>query len=207
MWTPSYARAKRTLDLLGGVTALAITSPLWLAIAVAIKAGDGGPVLFAQTRSGENGRPFTMYKFRSMRHGSATDVAYATPQWSDGVPGDFLFKSPDADPRVTPVGACLRRLSLDELPQLLNVVRGEMSLVGPRPELPAIASHYNDEQRLRLAVKPGLTGWAQVTGRSTHSHREKIAADLYYVDHASLAMDLQILVRTIAVTLTRQGAY
>jgi lipopolysaccharide/colanic/teichoic acid biosynthesis glycosyltransferase len=117
-----------------------------------------------------------------------------------GVPDEFVFKtSGAADARITRVGGWLRRTSLDEVPQFINVLRGEMSLVGPRPELLSIAERYSPEQARRLSVLPGVTGWAQVTGRAAHSHGEKVAADLYYVDHASVAMDLLILGRTIMV--------
>lgn len=202
------ASTKRALDV--GVSSLALTvlSPLLLALAILIRFDDGGPALFRQQRAGQHGRPFTIYKFRSMPVASSTTAHFDPTEWTHGVPDDFTFKSPSAgDGSFTRWGPLLRRTSLDELPQLLNVLRGDMSLVGPRPELPSIAERYDAVQARRLVVKPGLTGWAQVNGRATSNHGAKIAADLYYVERASLALDLKIVVRTALLILTGKGAF
>ncbi|HEY6563685.1 MAG TPA: sugar transferase, partial [Pirellulaceae bacterium] len=147
---------------------------------IAIRRGMGKPVLFSQLRSGQNGRPFVLHKFRTMRN----------PEGSEGNAAD------DAQ-RLTPLGAWLRRYSLDELPQFWNVLRGDMSLVGPRPLLTRYLERYSAEQRRRLESRPGLTGWAQINGRNALTWEEKFACDVWYVEHQSWGLDLQILVRTL----------
>jgi lipopolysaccharide/colanic/teichoic acid biosynthesis glycosyltransferase len=205
----SYATGKRALDVVGALLALAVLSPLLLVVAVAIRLDDGGPVLFRQPRAGRGGEVFHMLKFRTMRvAGEFARGDVDTSGWVDGVPDDFVFKtSSSSTSRVTRVGVLLRRTSLDELPQLVNVLTGSMSLVGPRPEILPIVRHYNADQARRLLVKPGLTGWAQVTGRAAHDHGAKMAADRYYVEHASLALDLRIIGRTLLVTLRGGEAF
>jgi exopolysaccharide biosynthesis polyprenyl glycosylphosphotransferase len=183
--------------------ALVMLSPVFLALAVAIKATDSGPALFAQTRVGKNGRPFKMYKFRTMVVDAEQRLAELRARNEfDGV----LFKMRH-DPRITAVGARLRKWSLDELPQLINVVRGEMSLVGPRPALPSETALYANHVRRRLAVKPGMTGMWQVNGRSDLSWEESVRLDLRYVENWSFALDLHILWKTISVMLAGSGAY
>jgi exopolysaccharide biosynthesis polyprenyl glycosylphosphotransferase len=183
--------------------ALVLLSPLLLGIALAVKLADGGPVLFLQTRVGVHGRPFTMVKFRSMTVDADRRLeAVRTENFSDGL----LFKARN-DPRVTPVGRWLRQFSLDELPQLLNVLTGSMSLVGPRPPLPTEVERYDDSVRRRLLVKPGLTGLWQISGRSDLPWEEAVRLDLRYVENWSLAIDLLILWRTGRAVLSRSGAY
>jgi exopolysaccharide biosynthesis polyprenyl glycosylphosphotransferase len=183
-----------------GLVALA---PLLVAIAVAIRRCDPGPALFTQIRVGRDGEPFKIFKFRTMVADAEARLAEVRAQSDcDGV----LFKM-RCDPRVTAVGARLRRWSLDELPQLFNVVRGEMSLVGPRPALPLEAAEYADHVRRRLVVKPGMTGMWQVSGRSDLSWEESVRLDLRYVENWSLALDLQILWKTFSVILRGAGAY
>jgi len=185
-------------------------SPLLLGISILIKLTDRGPVMFRQLRAGRDGVPFEILKFRTMTHAPAVGAVVAGDgyDWTDGVPEDFVFKtSGDREQMITPVGLILRRWSLDELPQFLNVWRGDMSLVGPRPELLTIAACYSAEQRRRLHVRPGITGWAQVNGRSGIDHGRKIAADLYYVDHASLRLELRILAKTVGVALSGRHAH
>ena len=183
--------------------ALLALSPLMLAIAFAIRLSDKGPVLFTQTRVGKDGRTFKIYKFRTMVVDAEARLAELRQKNEfDGV----LFKI-RSDPRITAVGARLRKWSLDELPQLFNVLLGEMSLVGPRPALPDEAARYADHVRRRLVVKPGLTGMWQVNGRSDLSWDETVRLDLRYVENWSLALDLQILWKTIAVIFRGSGAY
>jgi exopolysaccharide biosynthesis polyprenyl glycosylphosphotransferase len=183
--------------------ALVMLLPVFLALAAAIKATDSGPALFAQTRVGKNGRPFKMYKFRTMVVDAEQRLAELRARNEvDGV----LFKMRH-DPRITAVGARLRKWSLDELPQLINVFRGEMSLVGPRPALPSETALYANHVRRRLAVKPGMTGMWQVNGRSDLSWEESVRLDLRYVENWSFALDLHILWKTISVMFQGSGAY
>jgi lipopolysaccharide/colanic/teichoic acid biosynthesis glycosyltransferase len=165
--------------------------------------GDGRPIFFRQMRVGENGRLFSMLKFRTMvRNAEQMQAAVARQDEH----GNLVHKSKD-DPRVTPVGRFLRRFSLDELPQLLNVVRGDMSLVGPRPEMPYLVEKYQPWQRKRFAVPPGMTGWWQVNGRGDRPMHLNTEDDLYYIDHYSIALDLQILLKTVWVVLIGRGSY
>jgi exopolysaccharide biosynthesis polyprenyl glycosylphosphotransferase len=187
---------------LGGALML-VASPVLVAAAVAVKLSSRGPVLFRQTRIGVDGRRFTMLKFRSMvvdAEQRRADLAHL----SEG--NEMLFKLRD-DPRVTRVGSVLRRFSLDELPQLINVVRGDMSLVGPRPPLPEEVAMYSADATRRLRVRPGLTGLWQVSGRSDLSWEESLRLDLRYVDNWSIALDVSILWRTWRAVLHGSGAY
>lgn len=178
-------------------------SPVMLLIAMTIRLSDKGPALFTQTRVGKGGQPFKIYKFRTMVVDAEARLAEVlTKNESDGV----LFKI-RKDPRVTRIGARLRKWSLDELPQLINVLRGEMSLVGPRPALPAEAADYAAHVRRRLVVKPGLTGMWQVNGRSDLSWEETVRLDLRYVENWSFVLDLQILWKTFSVIFRGAGAY
>ncbi len=204
----AYLLGKRCVDILLSASALAVLAPTLAVIAIVIRLHEAGPVLFWQPRVGKDGRIFRLAKFRTMSPGLADVGELDTSSWVDGVPDDFVFKTAHSSAhRVTPIGRRLRRTSLDELPQLLNVLAGDMSLVGPRPEIVPIVERYSAEQRQRLSMKPGLTGWAQVTGRDKHDHGHKMAADRYYVQHASMQLDLQILVRTVWVALRGREAY
>ena len=172
----------RALDVAGAAIGLALGSPLLAAAALAIKLEDGGPVLFRQTRIGRDGVDFELLKLRTMVVDAENQGAgYAVDR---------------GDTRITRVGRLLRKTSVDELPQLWNVVRGEMSLIGPRPTLRYQVERYTDRQRRRLAVRPGLTGWAQIHGRATLPWAERIELDLWYVEHRSPRVDLKILLRT-----------
>jgi exopolysaccharide biosynthesis polyprenyl glycosylphosphotransferase len=182
---------------------LLVFSPLMLGIALGVRLCDKGPALFTQVRVGKDARPFKIYKFRTMVVDAEARLAELREENEfDGV----LFKI-RKDPRITPLGARLRKWSLDELPQLFNVLLGEMSLVGPRPALPDEAARYADHVRRRLVVKPGLTGMWQVNGRSNLSWDETVRLDLRYVENWSLALDLQILWKTLPVIFRRSGAY
>jgi lipopolysaccharide/colanic/teichoic acid biosynthesis glycosyltransferase len=177
--------------------------PVFLVIAVLVKVTGPGPVLFRQTRVGKDGAEFRMLKFRTMVHDAEQLKNELTTQnETDGV----LFKI-KSDPRVTRVGSCLRRYSLDELPQLINVMLGEMSLVGPRPPLPEEAAQYGRVVRRRLVVKPGMTGLWQISGRSDLAWDEAVRLDLQYVENWSLALDMLILWKTVAAVIRGSGAY
>jgi exopolysaccharide biosynthesis polyprenyl glycosylphosphotransferase len=194
---------KGGLDRAVAALALVLLAPALLTIAVAVKVTSPGPVLYRQERVGVNGQAFTMLKFRSMVVDADRQVdALKAQNISDGL----LFKM-RVDPRVTPVGRVLRRLSLDELPQLLNVLGGSMSLVGPRPPLPGEVARYDTSVSRRLLVKPGLTGLWQISGRSDLPWEESVRLDLRYVENWSLAMDLLILVKTVRAVVSSSGAY
>ncbi len=173
------------------------------AIALWIRLDSPGPVLFRQTRVGQKGQPFRIFKFRTMTADAEEVLAQLVDFDRLTTPA---FKIPN-DPRVTRAGRFLRRWSLDELPQLFNVLRGEMSLVGPRPEEVALVSRYTDDQRRRLAVKPGMTGPMQVNGRGDLPFDERLALELDYIDRYSLRKDLAILIRTLPAVLSGRGAY
>jgi len=195
--------AKRLFDLAITLPLLALCAPIFPLIALAIRLDSPGPALFQQKRVGENGQVFGMWKFRTMVQNADAllpQVVQRTPN------GQIIHKRPD-DPRVTRVGRFLRRFSLDELPQLWNVLKGEMSLVGPRPELPWLVDRYEGWQRKRFAVPPGMTGWWQVSGRSDRPMHLHVEDDLYYIQNYSIWLDLRILWRTIGVVLSGRGAY
>jgi sugar transferase EpsL len=180
--------AKRALDLVVALAGLVLIAPILVATALAVRIGLGRPVLFRQMRPGLGGRPFTLLKFRTRTR--ARDAA-----------GQLL---PD-ERRLTPLGRWLRRTSLDELPELINVLRGDMSLVGPRPLLMAYLPHYSPEQARRHEVRPGLTGWAAVNGRNATSWEQRLAQDVWYVDHRSFALDCRILLMTVAKVIRQEG--
>lgn len=194
--------AKRVFDLVLSVTALFFLWPLMLLFALLIKLDSPGPAIFKQRRVGENNRPFWIYKFRTM----IKDAGDVPPKLHTDKEGHTVFKLPN-DPRVTRVGRILRRTSLDELPNLFNVIKGEMSIVGPRPEIWTIAEGYEPWQRGRLAVPPGLTGWWQVSGRSDLPMHLNTQYDLYYVHNYSMWLDMKILLKTIAAVIKSKGAY
>ncbi len=182
---------KRLLDLVGAPLALAVLSPLFCLVALLIKLTSRGPVFYVHERIGKDGVPFSLIKFRTMVVGAETQGA-----------GILCLKD---DPRVTLIGRVLRRFSLDELPQLWNVVRGEMSLIGPRPGLAYQLQAYSPFQRRRLTVLPGISGWAQVNGRNAITWEERIERDVEYTERLSLLMDLRILTRTARAVLSDQG--
>ncbi|WP_369132378.1 sugar transferase [Modestobacter sp. I12A-02662] len=193
---------KETLDRSLAVTGLFLLTPALLAIALAVRLSSRGPVFFRQERVGRDGRRFHMLKFRSMVDGASSMATLVAENDGNGV----LFKLRE-DPRVTPVGKVLRRYSLDELPQLINVVRGEMSLVGPRPPLPSEVEQYGEDMHRRFLVKPGLTGLWQVSGRSNLSWDDSVRIDVRYVENWSLAFDFMILWKTLGAVFRGSGAY
>jgi len=197
------AAAKRLMDVTGAAAALVVLSPVFLIIAAAIKLESRGPIFYRQRRLALGGRSFDMLKFRSMR--SDAERRRASLEAANEASGP-LFKMKD-DPRVTRIGSLLRRLSLDELPQLLNVLRGDLSLVGPRPPLPEEAAQYEPWQRHRLDVPQGLTGLWQVSGRSRLGFEEMSLLDLYYIENWSVLLDVEILLETLPTVLQGDGAY
>jgi len=203
-WVRASRWAKRTFDVVGSLALLALTAPVMVVATLQVKLYDGGPVLFRQDRVGRDGRMFGCFKLRTM----VVDAEALLPQLisssSEAIEG--LFKMKD-DPRITRPGKWLRRFSIDELPQLLNVLRGDMSLVGPRPQLPSEAARMDDVGCRRQRVRPGMTGLWQVSGRSDLSWEEAIRLDLYYVDNWSMVQDLNILTKTLGAVVGRRGAY
>jgi exopolysaccharide biosynthesis polyprenyl glycosylphosphotransferase len=194
---------KRLLDITVSALGLFLFSPLWGLVALLIKLESHGPILFRQTRIGQGGKPFTVYKFRTMRDGAEEHLASLADQNQATGP---LFKIKD-DPRLTRLGRLFRRTSIDEVPQLFNILRGEMSLVGPRPALPGEVEKYESWQRQRLEAPQGLTGLPQVSGRSDLTFDETCLLDIYYIENWSLSLDLTIMLRTIPQVIFGKGAY
>jgi len=187
------SRRKRALDLAGAGTALTVAAPVLALAAVAIRLETRGHPIYRQRRVGRHGRPFEVYKLRTMVAGAETMGA--------GLAIDA------GDDRITRVGALLRRTSIDELPNLVNVLRGEMSLIGPRPTVQVQVDRYTERQRGRLALRPGITGWAQVNGRASLPWHERIELDLWYAEHATLRLDLRIIAATLRMVLGGDGLY
>lgn len=194
---------KRLVDVVGASVGLVVVTPLCLAIAVAIKLDSSGPVFYIQERVGVNGRTFRLIKFRTMAQGS-DERLYELVDFDSLEEPVFKLKN---DPRVTGIGRFLRRTSIDELPQFFNVLRGDMSLVGPRPEEVRLVRLYNDRQRRRLAVKPGMTGPMQVNGRGDLTLAQRLELEIDYIEHYSMRRDIAILLRTLPVVLHGNGAY
>ncbi|MCC3356091.1 exopolysaccharide biosynthesis polyprenyl glycosylphosphotransferase [Bacillus sp. REN16] len=189
-----YIIIKRFMDILLSIIGLVITLPLLLSISLLIKIETPGPVFYLQERVGKNGKYFNVIKLRSMN----VDAERNGAQWAH-----------KNDPRVTKIGSFIRKTRIDELPQLINVIKGDMSLIGPRPERPLFTAQFNDEIPgfvNRLSVKPGVTGWAQINGGYDITPKEKLELDLYYIENCSITMDLKIIIRTVQVVLTGEGA-
>lgn len=205
---------KRMLDILSAVFVLVFGLPFYALMAFLIKLTSEGPVLFVSERVGRDGKPFTMYKFRTMVAGNCDEKHrtfaenFIKGNMNVGNNGSSarIFKM-TTDKRITSIGRFLRKTSLDELPQFINVLKGEMSLVGPRPPLPYELPHYQEWHKKRLVAKPGLTGLWQVSGRSTVPFDEMVLLDLYYIENWSLLLDLKIIARTVPVMLNGSGAY
>ena len=203
VWLPSYATVKRVIDVIGATAMLLVLLPLLVGIGVAITLSMGPPLLFHQRRIGVRGQDFVMWKFRTMR--ADRRLSDHGPLGPDGE-RRCRHKTP-LDPRVTRLGRFLRRTCLDEFPQLWNVLKGDMSLVGPRPELPAIVARYEVWQHTRHNVRPGLTGWWQINRTSDRLMHESVEDDLYYVQHCSFSLDMLILLRTVGALVRGAGAY
>ena len=213
MWAEKLV--KRLIDVIASLLVIVGGFPFYLAIALLIKLTSRGPVFFSQERVGKDGEGFTLFKFRTMRLHSDDGIHREfTRRFIEGrlansavdEPSSCVYKLKD-DPRVTSVGFFLRKTSLDEFPQFLNVLRGEMTIVGPRPPLSYEIEHYQDWHKLRLAVKPGLTGLWQVSGRSLVPFNEMVLLDLYYIEHWSLLLDFKIMLRTIPVMFFGSGGF
>jgi lipopolysaccharide/colanic/teichoic acid biosynthesis glycosyltransferase len=203
-----YEAVKRALDVVVAASALLALLPLVVVVGIAILLETGWPVIYRGERVGRFGRRFSVAKFRSMRSGCSTaphEKYVRDLMHGDAPEGEAVYKVPNDD-RITPLGRFLRRTSIDELPQLWNVLRGDMSLVGPRPDLTSMLAEYDDALHRRLLVRPGITGLWQVSGRSRLSLRQMYQLDLEYVSKASLALDLRILARTVPVVLGCDGA-
>ena len=198
-----YRAIKRGFDVLASGVALVLLSPLFGVLTVKIKKEDGGPAFYSQTRIGKNGKPFKMWKFRSMIVNADKMVEQLEEQNEiDGA----MFKIKD-DPRVTKIGHVIRKYSLDELPQLWNVLKGDMSLVGPRPPLPSEVEEYTDYDKQRLLVMPGCTGLWQVTKRNEADFDEMVWLDIVYINHSGILEDLKLIIKTIGVVIHPNGAY
>jgi len=213
MWAERFF--KRLIDIFASVLVVVVGFPFFLAIALLIKLTSKGPVFFSQQRIGERGDVFTLYKFRTMRQDADDSIHREfTRSFIEGRMSNSsldekapsIYKLAD-DPRVTSVGNFLRKTSLDELPQFINILRGEMTIVGPRPPLQYELEYYEEWHKFRLKVKPGLTGLWQVSGRSSVPFNEMVKLDLYYIEHWSLLLDLKIMLRTIPVMLFGSGGY
>ena len=194
---------KRAMDILGALVVIVLVAPLILLVALAIAVDSRGGVLYRQERVGRGGASFTTWKFRSMRVGADRELATLRAQ---NEASGHIFKM-KGDPRVTRVGRVLRKTSLDELPQVWNVLRGDMSLVGPRPPLPAEVAHYEPPHLRRLEGVPGVTGLWQVTARHEHDFEQMVALDLAYLERITLLGDLKILLRTVPTVLFARGSY
>lgn len=194
---------KRWLDIVVAALALGVLSPIWLLTLALIKLDGPGPAILRQKRVGLNGRPFSFYKFRTMARDVENDISDRIPK---GDLRESLLSPRGRHPGVTKIGWVLRKTTMDELPQLLNVVRGDMSLVGPRPDMPEIVACWPPHFRQRHKVRPGMTGLAQVNGRSDLTHYEKVRHDLKYVRYHPISRDLGILLKTVALVLSKKGA-
>ena len=197
---PISRATKHVLDRVGALLALVILSPVFAVLALWVMLDSGRPVFLAQLRAGKDGRPFRMLKFRTM-------VPDAVAVGRELRLSDDPFGVVKDDPRITRSGRVLRRTSLDELPQLVNVLLGQMSIVGPRPDLVEQAANYTDHDRRRLAVLPGITGWSQIRGRDEIPWPQRIEEDIWYIEHWSLWLDIRILVPTVWVMLSRRGTH
>jgi lipopolysaccharide/colanic/teichoic acid biosynthesis glycosyltransferase len=209
--TRSYLIAKRALDVTVALIALIALSPVLAVLAMLIRRDSEGPAIFRQTRIGRFGKPFTCYKFRTMYQNASEQAhrayieAYSQGQVAAASNPDAPFKI-ERDPRITPLGHFLRRSSLDELPQLINVIKGDMSLVGPRPDVAYSVALYKDWHKLRLATQPGLTGLWQIKGRGRVSFEEGMRLDCEYVQQQCLRLDVEIILQTIPAVLSMRGA-
>lgn len=206
---PFQNYTKRLFDIVFSFIVLILLSPVFVLLTILIMIDDGRPIFFKQNRSGRQNKVFAMYKFRSMKNKQipVPSNSHNNYKWNNGVPDNFVFKAgSEKNPNITTVGKFIRKYSLDELPQFYNVLIGDMSIVGPRPEILDISRFYSEDQKRRLEVRPGITGWAQANGRSDMNHGTKIEYDLYYVENFSLWLDVKILFKTAMQVICGRGA-
>lgn len=205
--TAGYLRMKRYMDVIGAGIGLILTLPVFAAIFIKNKLGeDKGPIFFKQERLGQNGEVFKIYKFRSMIVNADKALKANEILYKKYLANNYKLE-PEEDPRITKFGHMLRKTSLDELPQLINVLKGDMSLVGPRPVVKEEIQEYKERKALFLSVKPGVTGYWQVSGRSNVGYPERVDLEVYYVYNKSMLFDVKILLKTVQIVLTKQGAY
>jgi lipopolysaccharide/colanic/teichoic acid biosynthesis glycosyltransferase len=202
-----YLSFKRIFDIVCAILLLVLLLPVIVVIGIAILICDGGPVIYKQERTGLHNQPFIIYKFKTMKPSKRDNRNAHVYNWTNGVPDDFVFKTSSSHNSITKLGSFLRKYSLDEILQLINVIKGDMSIIGPRPEIPQITKYYNEEQKQRLLVRPGITGLAQVKGRSDLTHGEKIYYDLQYVQNCSFLLDMKILLLTVYRVISGKGSY
>ena len=199
----NYMRVKRVFDLVISTIGLIILSPIFLILAIIVKLDSKGPVFFAHTRYGKNGKKFKMYKFRTMYENAQDMINDFTPEqmkeWKEN------FKLQD-DPRITKVGKFLRKTSLDELPQIVNIIKGDLSIIGPRPVIEEELEKYGENKEKFLSVTPGLTGYWQANGRSSTTYEQRMEMELYYIDHISPKLDFKIFFKTIESVIKKEGA-
>lgn len=198
-----YRVIKRILNLLCSFVGVIVLSPFFLIISIFIKVTSKGPVFFVHERVGLNGRKFKLIKFRTMVNNAEEMIASFSPEQKKEWEENYKLKD---DPRITKIGKFLRRTSLDELPQLINILKGDMSIVGPRPVVDEELNWYGDKKDKLLSVKPGLTGWWAVNGRSNVPYPERCDLELYYVDHISFALDAKIILKTLGAIIKKDGA-
>lgn len=202
-----YAITKRTMDIVGAIIGLILTSPLFFIISIFYLFGDSkGPIFFKQIRVGKNGKKFYIYKFRSMIVKAEDKLKADKELYQKYVENNYKLE-PHEDPRITNLGRFLRKTSLDEIPQLINVLKGEMSLVGPRPVVVEELREYGDRVNEFLSIKPGMTGYWAVSGRSNIDYPERVDLELFYVYNQSFYLDIRIIFKTLQIVLTRKGAY
>ncbi|EZP75268.1 hypothetical protein H839_17248 [Parageobacillus genomosp. 1] len=202
-----YAITKRTIDIIGAIIGLILTSPLFFIISIFYLFGDSkGPIFFKQVRVGKNGKRFYIYKFRSMIVNAEEKLKADKELYEKYLRNNYKLE-PHEDPRITNLGRFLRKTSLDEIPQLINVLKGEMSLVGPRPVVVEELREYGNRVNEFLSVKPGMTGYWAVSGRSDVDYPERVNLELYYVYNQSLLFDIKIIIKTFLIVLLKKGAY
>lgn len=199
----NYIQVKRILDVVLASVGLILLSPIFLLLAIFIKIDSEGPVFFAHTRIGKNGKKFKMYKFRTMYQNAEEMIQNFTPEQKKEWKENYKLK---VDPRITKIGKFLRQTSLDELPQVMNIIKGDLSIIGPRPVIDDELEKYGENKEKFLSVTPGLTGYWQANGRSAITYEQRMKMELYYIDHMSPKLDIQVFFKTITSVLKKEGA-
>ncbi len=199
----NYIKTKRVLDIIIATVGLVVLSPVFLLISIFIKINSRGPAFFAHTRIGKDGKKFKMYKFRTMYEDAEEMIKNFTPEQKKEWEENYKLKN---DPRITRIGRILRKTSLDELPQIINIIKGDLSIIGPRPIVDKELEKYGESKEKFLSVTPGLTGYWQANGRSDTTYNQRMKMELYYVDHISLNLDVQIFFKTFVSVLKKEGA-